>query len=203
MKGLIDIDDEEVVMEKKNKRPQKTSEEELRERIYEKQVYLVKLIHSNNYPKMMEFIRDNENTFLKMDDFNKECIRRSCQEILTSTYLSTEEDMKYCDRIFGQYVDIRNSNRVPTGESNIHRESKMTIEEEIAYRSKGSYYAMWDFINNPEWQERLKGRDDLYDKVKYMIDRAKKENIAVSINFKRYEPSDEDMYVKVLELMKK
>ena len=79
---------------------------------------------------------------------------------------------------------------------------KMTLEEEIAYRSRGSYYAMWDFISNPEWQRKLKGRTDLYDKVKFMIDRAKKENYAVTSSMKRYDPSDEETFRKVLESMR-
>ena len=196
-------DDDFIETERQKKRPQKSSQEELEERIYNKRCQLVKLAHSSDYSKFLEFLRENENILMKMDDYGKECIRLTCQSAWENSPYSSFEDIKMFDRMFEPYIDIKHSKRVPTMGDRLERsEPKMTIEEEIAYRSRGSYYAMWDFISNPEWQDKLKGRTDLYDRVKYMIDRAKRENLAVSINFKRYEPSDEDMYVKVLELMK-
>ena len=201
---MFDLPDaEEEIVKETKKRPQKTSEEDFEERLYNKRCQLVKLSKSSDFSKFMEFLRENENVFRKMNDYDKECMRRTCERALGSSYIATMDDAEYCDRIFGPYIDPRHSKRIPSTDNDVrYRERKMSLEEEIAYRSRGSYYAMWSFISDPEWQGRLKGRTDLYDKVKFMIDRAKEENIAISEDFKRYEPSDEEMYVKILELMK-
>ena len=151
----------------------------------------------------MEF----ENFFkTKMNDRDKECMRRTCQSAWEKHYNQADlEDLDIFNRIFGPHIDIRKSKTVPIPhtESYDRDEKPKTVEEEIRYRSLGTYYAMWDFITNPEWQEKLKGRADLYDKVKFMIDRAKENNDCVVYGrFKTYEPSDEEMYEKVLNLMK-
>ena len=194
------MDDSEV--EKIDRKFKKNEAVDFEELLYAKRCQLVKLSNSSHINRFMSFLKDNEHIFKRMDDCDKECMRRTCDRILSNSY-STIDDVRYCDRLFGHYIDPRHSNRIPTmGNDREHKEKPMSLEEEIAYRSRGSYYAMWSFITNPEFQEKLKGRADLYDKVKFMIDRAKDENEAVTINLKRYEPSDEEMYVKVLGLMK-
>lgn len=199
---IFDEDAEEYFNKNKSKKKEKTDEEILDEEIYSRRCKLVKYAHSD-YFKFKEYLLNNESFFKsKMAQPDKECMRRTCQTAYDNTYSAEYEDIQIFDRIFGRYIDPRKSETIPTTERHEPTERKMTMEEEIAYRSKGTYYAMWDFISNPEWQERLKGRADLYDKVKYMIDRAKENNDYVTINMKRYEPSDEDMYVKVLNMMR-
>ena len=196
-------DDDFIETERQKKKPKKSSEDEFQELLYNKRCHLVKLSKTSEFAKFMEFLRENEHIFAKMNDADKECMRRTCQRALDSSYASTIDDIQYCNKMFGPYIDVRRSKRVPVfGKKEEHQEPKMTLEEEIAYRSRGSYYAMWDFITNPEFQDKLKGRTDLYDKVKYMIDRAKTNNEAILPQFKTYEPLDEEMYVKILELMK-
>lgn len=196
-----DFDVEELETNVRKKKPKKSLEEEFQELLYERRCKLVALSRTNDISKFIMFLKENEHIFSKMNECDRECMRRVCESILTKSYHTTVNDIEYCNKIFGNYIDPRNSHTIyESGRTNF--ECRMTLEEEIASRSKGTYYAMWSFITNPEFQEKLKGRTDLYDEVKYMIDRAKKENEAVSINFKRYEPSDEEMYVKVLGLMK-
>jgi len=199
---IFDDDAEEYFNKNKSKKKEKTDEEILDEEIYNRRCKLVKYAHSD-YFKFKEYLLNNESFFKsKMAQPDKECMRRTCQTAYDNAYSAEYEDIQIFDRIFGRYIDPRKSETIPTTERHEPVERKMTIEEEIEYRSRGSYYAMWDFISNPEWQERLKGREDLYDKVKYMIERAKENNDYVTVNMKRYEPSDEDMYVKVLNMMK-
>ena len=182
---------------------QKTDDEILKEEIYNRRVKLVAFAHSD-YFKFKQYLLDNESFFKsKMNDADKECMRRTCQTAYDNSCQAEIEDVDIFNRIFGRWIHPSKSETIPTGERHEPKEKPMTIEEEIAYRSLGTYYAMWDFITNPEFQEKLKGRTDLYDKVKFMIDRAKEnDDCAVYGKFKTYEPSDEGMYVKVLESMK-
>lgn len=204
MKGLIDMDDTEVETEAKNKKSKKkTPEEEFDELAYKKRCKLVALSKNGSFNEFVQFIKDNEKIFVKADGYDRECMRRTCERAITRYPYYDEEAVAYIDRIFGPHVDVMKSILIPTYTVKSYTEPKMTLEEEIRYRSCGTYYAMWDFITNPEFQEKLKGRTDLYDKVKFMIDRAKEENeCVVPGKLKSYEPSDEEMYVKVLNLMK-
>lgn len=200
MTRFDDVPDTDEI-ETKSKKPKKTFEEELEDTIYDRRCKLVKLSNTSDIHKFMTFLRENEHIFKKADDYSKECMRRTCDRILNSSN-STLEDAEYCDRIFGPYIDPRHSKRIPIMGGHNHKEKSKTVEEEIAERSCGTYYAMWDFITNPEWQEKLRGRSDLYGKVKFMIDRAKENNEAVLPTFKTYESSDEIIIEKVLEMMK-
>lgn len=191
---IPEMDDIEV-----KRKPKKSPEEDMEEKIYKARCKLVEY-SKVDYSKFIEYLRENENLFRKMDDCSKECMRRTCENAMVKGY-GNYDDVDYFNKVFGSYIDPKKSKRIPTSVQEI-KEKKMSLEEEIAYRSRGTYYAMWDFISNPEWQEKLKGRADLYDKVKYMIDRAKENNESVSPMFKTYEPSDEEMYDKVLNLMK-
>lgn len=189
-------------IEVKQKKPKKSDAEILEDEIYNRRVKLVKLAHSD-YFKFKQYLLDNESFFKsKMKDADKECMRRTCQTAYDNSCYAEIEDADIFNRIFGRWIDPRKSETIPTGERHEPKEKPMTIEEEIEYRSRGSYYAMWDFISNPKWQEQLKGREDLYDKVKFMIDRAKENNESVLPQFKHYEPSDEEMYVKVLNIIR-
>ena len=196
-------DDDAMGTGRQNRKPVKSAQEEMEELVYSKRCQLVKLANSSNYSKFMEFLRDNGHILCKMDDYGKECIRRTCQRAWENASQSTFEDLAVFDRLFGPHIDVSHSKRIPVmGSRSEHLEAKLTLEEEIANRSRGSYYAMWVFITDPEVQSKLKGRTDLYDSVKYLIDRAKANNEAVSPLFKRYEPSDEETYAMVLGLMK-
>ena len=190
-------------IEKPKGKNHKTDEELLEEKIYERRCQLVKL-SKTDYHKFIDYLLEFENFFkTKMKDADKECMRRTCQTAYDNSNYAEFEDTQIFNRIFGRWVDPCKSESIPIIESYEPKEKGMTIEEEIAYRSRGTYYAMWDFISNSEWQEKLKGRADLYDKVKFMIDRAKEENeCVVHGKLKSYEPSDEEMYEKVLNLMK-
>ena len=203
--SFFDMDAEEYLEQNKSKKKEKSDEELLEEKIYERRCQLVKLSRSD-YHKFINYLLEFENFFKsKMDERDKECMRRTCQSAWEKHYNQADlEDLDIFNRIFGPHIDIRKSKTVPIPDTQSYDrdEKPRTVEEEIRYRSLGTYYAMWDFITNPEFQEKLKGRADLYDKVKYMIERAKENNDYVTINMKRYEPSDEDMYVKVLNLMK-
>lgn len=196
-------DDAEEYLKTNKKKSKKSDEEMLDEEIYRRRCKLVALSRVDYY-KFRQYLLDNESFFKsKMTPADKECMRRTCQNAWDKSVYSDIEDVEIFDRIFGRYIDPRKSETIPQYDSHECKIVKMTIEEEIAFRSKGSYYAMWDFISNPEWQKKLKGRVDLYDKVKFMIDRAKENNDCIKrCVFKEYEPSDEEMYVKVLELMK-
>lgn len=201
---LFDDDAEEYLAKNKNKKHEKSSEERLKEEIYNRRVKLVALSKTSQYHKFMSYLRENA-TFFKtnMNDADRECMRRTCQRAWDNNSVSTADDLELFNKTFGPWVDPRKSKTIPVNKVKEYTEPVKTVEEEIAYRSRGSYYAMWDFISNPKWQEQLKGRDDLYDKVKYMIDRAKENNESVLPGkFKLYEPSDEEMYEKVLNLMK-
>ena len=200
---LFDDDAEEYLETNKKKQSKKSEEEILDEEIYKRRCKLVSLSR-NDYYKFKQYLLDNESFFKsKMAQADKECMRRTCQNAWDKSTYSEIGDTEIFDRIFGKYVNPHKSETIPLYDSRERKMVKMTIEEEIDFRSKGSYYAMWDFISNPEWQEKLKGREDLYDKVKSMIDRAKENNDCVKrFVFKEYEQSDEEMYVKVLGLMK-
>ena len=200
---LFDDDAEEYLAKNKNKKHEKSSEELLKEEIYNRRVKLVAL-SKTDYRKFIAYLTENATFFkTKMNDADRECMRRTCQRAWDENSISTIEELDLFNKTFGPWIDPRKSKTIPVFKVKEYEEPVMTIEEEIAYRSRGSYYAMWDFISNPKWQEQLKGRTDLYDKVKYMIDRAKENNESVLPGkFKLYEPSDEEMYVKVLNLMK-
>lgn len=203
---FFDMDAEEYLEQNKSKKKEKTDEELLEEKIYERRCQLVKL-SKTDYHKFINYLLEFENFFkTKMKDADKECMRRTCQMAWEIHNIQADlEDLEIFNRIFGPYIDIRKSKTVPIPDTQSHDRDKTpkTIEEEIRYRSLGTYYAMWDFITNPEWQEKLKGRTDLHDKVKFMIDRAKENNeCAIYGKFKTYEPSDEEVFEKVLNLMK-
>lgn len=201
--GFFKDDAEEYLKNNKTHKNEKTDEQLLDEEIYKRRCKLVQLAHSD-YFKFKEYLLNNESFFKsKMKDADKECMRRTCQTAYDNSKCAEIGDTQIFERIFGRWIDPRKSDTIPVSDEQVHKEKAKTIEEEIKERSCGSYYAMWDFISNPVWQDRLKGRIDLYDKVKFMIDRAKENNDCVVYGkFKTYEPSDEEMYVKVLELMK-
>ena len=201
--GFFKDDAEEYLKNNKTHKNEKTDVELLEEKIYERRCKLVKLAHSD-YHKFISYLLEYEVFFkTKMKPADKECMRRTCQTAFNNYNGAEYNDIEIFDRIFGIWIDPRKSKTIPVSCGTQVKETVKSVEDEIKERSCGSYYAMWDFITNPVWQEKLKGRADLYDKVKFMIDRAKENNDAVTDNFKRYEPSDEEMYVKVLELMKK
>lgn len=201
--GFFDVDADQYLEENKDKKKAKKSDSEiLDEDIYARRCKLVKLAHSDYY-KFKEYLLNNESFFKsKMAQPDKECMRRTCQTAYDRSSYADYDDLQIFDRIFGRWVDPRKSDTIPITQQIVHEKNKKSVEEEIKERSCGTYYAMWDFITNPEWQEKLKGRADLYDKVKFMIDRAKDENYAVVPSMKRYEPTDEIIIEKVLEMMK-
>ena len=193
-----DTDDIKV----KSKRTQKSDDEVLEDRIYQVRCKLVAKSH-NDYFEFIQFIKDNEKTLQKMKPADKECMRSTCQRVFDRSYDYNQEDYDYINNLFGRYIDPRSSETIPTYGMDGGKDRPKTVEEEIKERSLGSYNAMWEFITNPHWQEKLKGRTDLHDKVKFMIDRAKENNDCVKrCRFKEYEPSDEVMFEKVLNLMK-
>lgn len=194
--------DEDNDKKEQSKKQKKTPQEEFEDAVYKRRCELVRLSKSSDFTRFMSYLRENERTFSKMEQADKECMRRTCQRAIDNSSSSTSEDIEYCDRVFGRFIEASRSMTANGIDQHEYKEPKMTLEEEIAYRSRGSYYAMWDFISNPEWQRKLKGRTDLYDKVKFMIDRAKKENYAVTSSMKRYDPSDEETFRKVLESMR-
>ena len=196
---MVDEDNDNKEPSKKRK---KTPQEESEDTLYQRRCELVRLSKASDFSRFMSFLRENERVFYKMEQADKECMRRTCQRAIDNSPSSKSSDIEYCDKVFGRFIEVSRSRTANDNSQHEHKEPKMTLEEEIAYRSRGSYYAMWDFISNPEWQRKLKGRTDLYDKVKFMIDRAKKENYAVTSSMKRYDPSDEETFRKVLESMR-
>ena len=207
MKGLIDMDDDEVVAPAGKKRHEPTAEERLKEDIYNRRVKLVRLSNTDYY-KFKEYLLANEEFFKHhLSDYDKECLRHTCERAMERFDREASlDDYKIYDRIFGYSIDPRKSRTIPVYSDNSRRLNdspyRLPIDQQVKWFYETTYEGFWKWISNPEIQDKLHYRNDLTESLIKTIENNKLRNYEIVRGRRKYVPTDEETFTKVVELTK-
>ena len=205
--SFFDEDAEEYRECNKSKKSSKLSDaDRLKEDIYNRRVKLVQLSRTN-YFRFKEYLLANEEFFKHhLSDYDKECLRNTCEIAMSQfDYDVSFDDYKIYDRIFGYYIDPRKSRRIP-----VYNERKPTddspyrlpIDKQVQWFYETTYEGFWKWISNPEIQDKLHYRNDLTDDLIKTIENNKKRNYEIVRGRRKYVPTDEETFTKVVGLTK-